>query len=107
MASKTVGRVDYVPVGSYCSNCKYKQAEAFIDHRGNQQEMWTCTSEYSRDPVTGEQVSCTVARSQLAFCGLDGRYFEEKQEPVKAPVFHLKLVNNDDSSIGALSSTTD
>lgn len=86
---RPIQRPDYVPVGRYCSNCNHKKEESAVAPGGQIYTRWTCGSEYCRDPVTGEQMPCNRSREQVVLCGVDGRYFEEKTEAAKAPIFEL------------------
>lgn len=46
----------------------------------------TCEHPELRDPIQGEILPCQVTRSNEEFCGVSGKYWEEKVVSLDPPV---------------------
>jgi hypothetical protein len=73
-----------------CISCQHKKESAFQLPDGRLQMMFVCMHEECIDPVAGDPVPCSSARRDPIFCGVNGRYWKEKdKEPPKGNVIEL------------------
>lgn len=68
-----------------CITCKYKQDE----YNHVNQKIFLCSNQFCKDPVIGEPIPCNIARQQQIFCGFEGRFYEQSEPEVKAPLIEL------------------
>jgi hypothetical protein len=68
----------------FCRDCNFKIEKSIPGPDGRIiTGIWFCKHEECADPVIGEALPCVRARQDQAFCGLNGRYFKVKEQPIE------------------------
>lgn len=65
-----------------CLECSNSQMITIETNQGPQRVLG-CTHGECRDPISGVPLPLTTARTQEAFCGIKGRFYEKKEEVPK------------------------
>jgi hypothetical protein len=50
---------------------------------------FVCQHQECTEPVDGTALLCGIARRQPEFCGIVGKHWMKKKEPVKAPLLEI------------------
>lgn len=73
----------------HCVNCEFMSREPVDYQNGSRGMASICSHDENTDPVDGSPLLCSIARTNENFCGLKGKYFAKKKEPVKAPLIQM------------------
>lgn len=73
----------------HCKDCEFIDKKTIQDEQGRFMTMFFCGHIECSDPVSAEPLPAGMARKEVVFCGIQGKYWKKKEEPVVAPVLQL------------------
>ena len=67
----------------YCKDCEFCKKELVPHPSGHYIPTFLCQHIACSDPVDASPIPCGLARREVTLCGLQGKYFQKKEEAVK------------------------
>lgn len=71
-----------------CTECKYSDQQLIETPQGHQYSL-VCKHQECRDPVEGSPIPCNFARREVAFCGVQGKYWVAKEDIEDAKIISI------------------
>ena len=67
----------------YCKDCNFFKTDLQAHPSGQYIKTYLCLNVNCSDPVDASPIPCGFARREATLCGLQGKYFQKKEEEVK------------------------
>ena len=67
----------------YCKDCSFFRTDLQAHPNGQYIKTYVCNNINCSDPVDASPIPCGFARREATLCGLQGKYFQKKEEEVK------------------------